>query len=225
MSLHQPAAVDLVVGYIRVSTNEQGEVGLGMTAQEQAIRAAVTARGWRLLEPIRKDVASGKSRDRRPGLEDALRLVHEGTAGTLMVAKLDRLTRSLSDFADVMGDAREHGWNLVALDLGVDLSTPAGEFLASVMASAAQWERRIIGQRTSDALRALQAQGKHVGRPARAFPADVVERVIAQRADGVSLHAIAKGLNQSTPPVRTPSGGKFYPATVQRVIDQAGGPA
>jgi DNA invertase Pin-like site-specific DNA recombinase len=53
---------------------------------------------------------------------------------------------------------------VVALDLGVDLSTPAGEFLANVMASAAQWERRIIGQRTKDALAEKRAQGIRIGR-------------------------------------------------------------
>jgi len=70
----------------------------------------------------------------------------------LIVSKLDRLSRSLLDFAGLMTRARDGGWNLVALDLGIDLSTPAGEFMASVMASAAQWERRLIGQRTRDAL-------------------------------------------------------------------------
>jgi DNA invertase Pin-like site-specific DNA recombinase len=55
------------------------------------------------------------------------------------VAKLDRLSRSLIDFAGLLEQARREYWNLVALDVGVDLPTPSGEFLASVMASAAQW--------------------------------------------------------------------------------------
>lgn len=63
----------------------------------------------------------------------------------------------------LMGRAQSEGWNLVALDLGIDLSTPGGEFLASVMASAAQWERRIIGQRTKEALAVKRAQGVRLG--------------------------------------------------------------
>jgi DNA invertase Pin-like site-specific DNA recombinase len=66
-------------------------------------------------------------------------------------AKLDRLSRSMIDFARLLEQARHERWNLVALDLGVDVSTPS-EFLASVMGSAAQWERRMIGQRTKEAL-------------------------------------------------------------------------
>ena len=64
----------------------------------------------------------------------------------MIVATHDRLSRSLIDFEALLEQAGDEGWNPVALDLGVDLSTPSGEFLASVIASAAQWERRIIGQ-------------------------------------------------------------------------------
>jgi DNA invertase Pin-like site-specific DNA recombinase len=82
----------------------------------------------------------------------ALAAVESGDASAIVVAKLDRLSRSLVDFAFVMARAQVGHWNLVALDLGIDLSTAAGEFMANVMASAAQWERRMIGQRTRDAL-------------------------------------------------------------------------
>ena len=81
------------------------------------------------------------------------------------MARLERLSRSLIDFAELLRQARAGGWNVVALDLGVDLSTPQGEFLANAMASAAQWERRIIGQRTKDALAVKRAQGVRLGRP------------------------------------------------------------
>lgn len=64
-----------------------------------------------------------------------------------------------------MERAQKKGWNLVACDLGIDLSTPAGEFKANVMGSAAQWERKLIGQRTKDALAAMRAQGVKLGRP------------------------------------------------------------
>jgi DNA invertase Pin-like site-specific DNA recombinase len=74
------------------------------------------------------------------------------------VAKLDRLSRLLKDFATLMERGQKKGWNLVACDLGIDLSTPSGEFMANVMGSAAQWERKLIGQRTRDALAAKRAQ-------------------------------------------------------------------
>lgn len=203
-----------MVGYLRVSTEEQGESGAGLDAQEAAIRADVKRRGWTLVD-IYTDVASGKSRARRPDLKAALDRIGRGEAGTLMVAKLDRLSRSLVDFAAIMAEAQARGWNLVALDLGVDLSTPAGEFLASVMASMAQWERRIIGQRTSEALRALQASGVQLGRPSTVTD-ETVAYIVRLRADGDSYWSIAKRLNQNGTP--TGQGGTKWHASTVRAI-------
>lgn len=212
--------LDLVVGYMRVSTTEQGDTGYGLAAQQAAIEQACAQRNWRLVR-LERDVASGKSTDSRPGLASALELVRGDVAGTLMVAKLDRLSRSLADFSRLMVDARKQRWNLVALDLGVDLSTPSGEFLANVMASIAQWERSIIGQRTSEALRAAQARGVQVGR-ARMIPPDVRARIVAERRRGTALSAIASGLNRDGVP--TAAGGrKWYASTVQRVLEQEQG--
>lgn len=210
---------EVVVGYIRVSTDEQGERGLGLAAQEATIRAECDRRGWRLLEPVRVDVASGKSRARRPQLADALDLVRDGDAGTLMVAKLDRLSRSLLDFATITAEAREGGWNLVALDLGVDLTSPAGEVLAGVMAVFAQWERRIIGERTKAALGELQKQGVALGRSIT-VPETVRAGIIEARAAGKSYQAIANDLNAGAVP--TGQGGrKWYAATVRAVEHRA----
>ena len=141
---------DRVVGYVRVSTEEQGQSGAGLAAQRRAIKAECERRGWQLVR-IEEDVLSGRTLN-RPGLNSALEACRSGEVSGIVVAKLDRLSRSLVDFAGLLAEAQSKGFNVVALDLGVDLSTPAGEFLASVMASAAQWERRIIGQRTKDAL-------------------------------------------------------------------------
>jgi DNA invertase Pin-like site-specific DNA recombinase len=202
------------MGYRRVSTEEQGESGLGLTAQTDAIRAACAYRDWTLLG-ICEDVASGKSRARRPGLATALDAVHDGTAGTLMVAKLDRLSRSMLDFATIMEDAHRSRWNLVALDLGVDLSTPAGELLASVMAAMAQWERAMIGQRTREAMAVLKDQGVHVGR--EQVVGEEVARLIRQRrAADVPYAVIARELNAQGIP--TGHGGRrWWPSTVRGV--------
>ncbi|MCA1677351.1 MAG: recombinase family protein, partial [Actinobacteria bacterium] len=83
---------------------------------------------------------------------------------TLVVAKLDRLSRSVQDAAGLLDRAQRHGWALVAADLGVDASTPAGEAMANVMATFGQLERRMIGQRTREALAARKAAGVRLGR-------------------------------------------------------------
>lgn len=151
------------VGYVRVSTDDQADSGAGLAAQRQAIEAECERRGWELVALHTDAGASGKSLTGRPALLDALEAMDTGRAQVLLVSKLDRLSRSLLDFAGLMARAQRDGWNLVALDLGIDLSTPAGEFMASVMAAAAQWERRIIGARTRDALAAKRAAGVRLG--------------------------------------------------------------
>ena len=205
-----------VVGYIRVSTDEQSDSGLGLEAQRSAIATECKSRGWNLLEVYEDAAASGKSLRGRPALESALKAVQSGQAGALVVAKLDRLSRSLLDFAALMEQARRQGWALIALDLGVDTTTPAGEMMANVMATFAQFERRLIGQRTKDALAVKRRKGVRLGRP-RQLPDALVERIVAQHGEGLSLAAIAGGLNREQVP--TAQGGeRWYPSTIRAVL-------
>ncbi|MBD3948155.1 recombinase family protein [Nocardioides ganghwensis] len=211
----QPGNPGVVVAYLRVSTDEQAASGAGIEAQRAAIEAEVARRGWVLHGTFTDAGMSGKSITGRPALAEALGTVESGEAGTLIVAKLDRLSRSLLDFAALMKRAQDGEWNLVALDLGIDLSTPAGEFLASVMASAAQWERRIISQRTKDALAAKRAAGVRLGRPS-SLPSATRDRIVARRADGQTLRQIASDLNADG--VDTSQGGRAWHASTVRAV-------
>lgn len=209
-----------VVGYLRVSTAEQADSGLGLDAQRAAIEQECDRRGWNLADVHVDAGYSGKAVAGRPGLAAALCAVESGQAGGLVVAKLDRLSRSLVDFAGLLARAQAGGWNVVALDLGVDLSTPAGEFLASVMASAAQWERRIIGQHTRDALAVKRAQGARLGRP-RSLPDELRAEILAARAAGAGWSAIAADLNaRGVPTVQ--GGQRWWPATVRKICSPSG---
>ena len=204
------------VGYVRVSTTDQADSGAGLAAQRQAIRSEVQRRGWSLLALCTDSAVSEKSLSGRLALAEALGLVESGQAQVLVVSRLDRLSRSLLDFVTLMRRASDQGWNLVALDLGIDLSTPAGEFLASVMAGAAQWERRIIGQRTRDALAAKMAAGVRLGRPSL-IPSEVLEQMAGMRQRGMTFRAVADVLNQDAVP--TAQGGRaWYPATVRAAL-------
>lgn len=204
---------EAVIGYLRVSTEEQGSSGAGLQAQRSAIQAECSRREWTLVR-VEEDVLSGRTL-KRPGLQAALEACRGRDVTGIVVAKLDRLSRSLIDFARLLEDAKRHGYNVVALDLGVDLSTPHGEFLANVMASAAQWERRIIGERTREALAVKRAQGVRVGRPL-ALDAAVAARIRRERSEGRSYGAIAGALNREAVP--TAHGGRcWYPATVRGV--------
>ncbi|HVE90925.1 MAG TPA: recombinase family protein [Actinomycetota bacterium] len=203
------------IGYVRVSTGDQADSGAGLEAQRAVISGECLRRGWD-LEFCEDAAASARRLSRRPALAKALVQLDSGAADALVVSKLDRLSRSLLDFAGLMSRAQSRGWNLVALDLGIDLGTPAGEFMANVMASAAQWERRIIGQRTKDALAVKRAQGVKLGRPPSIPP--VVVTAISQRRDsGLSLRAIADELNAEA--VATGHGGRrWYASTVRQVL-------
>jgi DNA invertase Pin-like site-specific DNA recombinase len=204
-----------VVAYQRVSTDKQADTGNGLEAQAEAIAQAIAARGWDLVASLTDEGRSGSSMN-RPALTDALDRLDRGEADVLVVAKLDRLSRSVRDFADLVERAKRHSWSLVALDIDVDTSTPTGELMANIYGSVAQWERRIIGQRTSEAMQAMKARGVRLGRPVQL--ADTVRlRIATERSGGRSLRAIADDLNAEA--VQTARGGKWYASTVRAVVD------
>ena len=203
------------LGYVRVSTDEQSVSGAGLAAQRSAIEAEAARRGWELLDVVEDAGFSGRDL-RRPGIQAVLQALHAKRTEALIVAKVDRLSRSMADFSALMDRSAREGWALVALDLGVDTSTPSGEAMAHVMATFSQLERRMIGQRTKEALAVKRAQGVRLGRPPT-LPEELVQRMRAERAGGATLQAIADGLDRDGIP--TAQGGRrWYAATVRDVI-------
>jgi DNA invertase Pin-like site-specific DNA recombinase len=204
-----------VIGYTRVSTSEQADSGAGLSAQEAAIVRECAAREYDLIE-IKTDAGWSAATMERPAIKLVLTALDTGQADALMVSKLDRLSRSLLDFSSLMERARRRGWGLIALDLGVDTSTPAGEMMASVLATFAHYERRLIGQRTKDALAVRKAAGVKLGRP-RTLDPEIAQRITSDRAGGMTLTAIANALNLEGVP--TAHGGiRWYPSTVRKVL-------
>src|SRR5579871_5546021 len=128
-----------VVGYCRVSTEEQAVSGLGLAAQEQAIRAECERRGVALVALHADAGISGKSLD-RPGLTATLRQLDAGEGDVLMSAKLDRLSRSVRDVVEVLEHSLKAGWRVLTLDLAIDTTTPFGEAMVSVSAAFSQLE-------------------------------------------------------------------------------------
>src|SRR3954449_6387517 len=112
-----------VLGYVRVSTDEQSSSGAGLEAQRRAIIVECKRRGWQLVEVIEDAGYSAKDM-KRPGVQEAIRALEAREASALVVAKLDRLSRSMLDFTALMATAQKQCWALVALDCAVDTSTP-----------------------------------------------------------------------------------------------------
>jgi DNA invertase Pin-like site-specific DNA recombinase len=189
--------------------------GLGLQAQREAILSEVSRRGWELVDLVEDAGWSAKDL-RRPGIRAALQVLKEGRADALVVAKVDRVSRSLADFTRLMQVAQRQGWALVALDCPSDPTTPAGEALVNMLATFAQFERRLIGQRTKEAIAVRKAAGATFGRKP-AVPKSVVRRIQRQRARGETLRAIAESLNRDEVP--TAQGGlRWYAATVRHVL-------
>jgi len=219
VSRTKAARPPVAVGYVRVSTEEQASSDAGLAAQRSAIRTEVTQRGWQFLALHEDAGLSGKSLANRPALAACLNALSSGQADILVVAKLDRLSRSLADAVALLARATKEGWRLVALDLAVDTTTPQGEMMAHILASFAQFERRLISQRTKDALAAKRAAGVRLGRPRQIADA-VVADIVAMRESGLTLAAIATELN--TRGVATAQGGaRWYPGTVAAVLRSA----
>ena len=200
-----------VLGYVRVSTDEQAASGAGLEAQREAIRLACERDGHELVQIVTDDGFSAKDLN-RPGVGVALEKLAGGEADGLVVAKLDRLSRSVLDFAGLVARAQKEGWSLICLDLGVDTSTAAGEMMSNVLASFAQFERRLIGERTKAALAQKRAQGVTLGRPRRV--SDTTRELVREmRDDGWTYSQIAKFLEQGGAP--TAHGGAWHPSTIR----------
>ena len=203
-----------VIGYLRVSTNEQARTGYGLGAQKARIKEEALRRGWK-VQWISDDGFSAKDLH-RPGITQALEMLKEGTAEALVVAKLDRVSRSVYDLAGLMKRSQEEGWGLVVLDLGLDSTTPAGRLTGHVMAAVAEWERDAIRTRTREALAQAKSGGVRLGRPVT-LPKTVRSLVSSLHQEGLGLTSIAERLNDDGVP--TARGGmRWYPSTVRAVL-------
>lgn len=191
----------IVLGYARVSTLEQRQYGHGIEAQEFRIREACNYKNLTLLD-IASENGSGKDLS-RPALQSQLERIATGEADGLVVAKLDRLTRSLVDFTRLLEWFDEAQAALVVLDLDLDTSTATGELIAHFMAALAQWERRTISQRNKDVIASMRAQGVKHGRGGVQDNPQLAAHIHELRATGMSYDKIAAQLNaENVPTIR-----------------------
>jgi DNA invertase Pin-like site-specific DNA recombinase len=212
------APANTAVAYLRVSTQDQAEHGVGLDVQRQAIAAYATGKCIAVVAEMADEGISGsKGIDARPGLAAAVAAVESGKASSLIVAKMDRLSRSLVDTAQLINQAERNGWSLVFVDVDLNMATPAGKFAAHAMAAGNELVRGLIAERTKAALAIRKAQGVRLGRPST-LPAEVVARIVAAKAAGLSLRAIAAALTADG--IATAQGGaKWHASTIKAVIE------
>jgi DNA invertase Pin-like site-specific DNA recombinase/peptidoglycan hydrolase-like protein with peptidoglycan-binding domain len=201
-----------VIGYATVASEAQRtDADRAVHQIEEACQVA----GWELAEVV-TERESGRGLE-RPGLAYALKQIAEGNARGLIVSDLRRLSRSIVDLGALMEWFRDARAGLIALDLGVDTSTPAGHEVAATLITLGDWERERIARRTRSGLAEVRASGRRTGRPAMADRPDLVERITAMRSANMTLQAIADQLNaEGVPTLR--GGAMWRPSSVQAAL-------
>jgi len=219
------------VGYIRVSTDDQA---LGPVAQKSALSKWCDVRGATLIafyEDI--GVSGGAELDKRPGLMAALDALAEQEAGTLLVAKRDRLARDVVLAGLIERLAMKAGGHIESAD-GVGAGEgPESALMRTLVDAFAQYERALIRFRTKAALAVKKGRGERVGEVAigqrvndegkleqNADELRAVARVLELRKVGYSIRRIADELNAEGVPAR---GGRWHKTTIQRLLDRQTG--
>lgn len=206
-----------ILGYTRVSTQEQATEGVSLAAQEEKIKAYCSLYGHDLVEVVVDAGHSAKTLD-RPGLIHAIQWLKEGRAEGLLVAKLDRLTRSVRDLGNLLeGPFRKAA--LISVAEQFDTASAAGRLVLNVMASVSQWEREANGERTSAALQFKKSQGHKLGAPAHEDPL-ILARMKELRAKRMTYRAIAAAL--AAEGYCTQKGGAWHAMTVRRMLTREG---
>ncbi len=153
------------IGYVRVSTRDQADHGHSLEAQRAKIEAYAVLHDLELSEVIIDDGQSAKSLD-RPGMAKLLALIRKRQTDCVVIAKLDRITRSVRDLGELVELFQRSGVEFASVADNIDTSTAAGRLVLNVMASVAQWEREAIGERTAEAMAHMRTNGRRISRHA-----------------------------------------------------------
>lgn len=219
------------VAYLRVSTDKQADRGVSLEAQRAKVLAYAELYDLDLVA-IEVDAGVSAKSLERPALARALGMLRVGKADALLVVKLDRLTRSVRDLADLVDEFFTKRAALLSVSEQIDTRSAAGRLVLNVLSSVGQWEREAIGERTSSAMQHLAAQGKFTGGTAPRYGyrldddgetlvADPDEQQVIRlarelRDAGVSLRKLAAALDARG--FRARAGRRFDAKQVQRMI-------
>lgn len=227
-----------VIGYVRVSTLHQADGGVSLEAQQRKLELYAELHD---LELLRVEVDAGASAKtlKRPALQRALAALRAGEAEGLLVAKLDRLTRSVCDLGTLVTQYFGERYLLLSVADSIDTRSAGGRLVLNVLASVSQWEQEATSERTTEALRHIrEAEGATMGGEAlgwtyseerdehgRRVPKPVegevetVQRIRELRSRGLTLRAVADQLTAEGRP--TKRGGGWHPSTVRAVLQRA----
>ena len=186
--------------YGRVST-----VGQEPESQLVALRAHVAQRGWQVVEEF-VDVGFSGSRERRPALDRLMRAAWAGQFHAVLVWRFDRFARSVKHLVSALDTFRSMNVAFISLQEQLDTSSPIGQAMFTIIGAMAQLERDIIRERVCAGVARARAEGRRLGRPP--LHRVNVARVLALRAEGRSLRAVARELN-------------VHPMAIKRALSRA----
>lgn len=216
------------IAYIRVSTSEQADRGFSLPAQEHKIRQYAELYGYTIDDVIQDAGISAKSLD-RAGFQRIIQMMNKKEIGTLIIAKLDRMTRNIKDLAEIVELCNKKDISLVSIGEHLDTGTAAGRMILNMLGVISQWERETIGERTSTALQYKKQSGKvyncnalfgYENQNGQLIPVDseqeTITLMIHLREQGSSFNSIADKLNSMGISCR--SGKQWHSEQVRRVI-------
>ena len=218
------------LGYIRVSSEEQADSGLGLEAQRQRIAAYCNMKGLHLAEVFEDPgVSRGKPLASRPAGSKLLAAAKDSKA-LVIVSKLDRLFRSVADAASVIADFDKKGIQLVSIVESFDMSSPYGRAMAQMASVFAELERAMIRERTRSAMSVKRKRGERIsghapfgwdfGPKGRLVENAREQRIIARmkrmQAEGMSFRGIAAKLDAEG--IRPKRGKQWIHTTVKSIL-------
>jgi DNA invertase Pin-like site-specific DNA recombinase len=229
----------VAIGYVRVSSTEQAQEGVSLEVQKEKLRAYCKSHRIRLID-IKVDEGISGGTIERPGLQAALWALERGHANTLVVTKLDRLTRSVKDLCSLVDRFFSHEqFHLLSLCGMINTHNAAGRMMMLNLANYAQFERELVRERTQEAMNHLKSQGVALGQARFGFQysKDVdahgrrllvacpeeratVRFIVSLFDQGHNLSEIARRLNQQGK--RTKQGKTWHSRVVALILEREG---
>ena len=221
-------------GYIRVSTDKQASQGLSLEAQEAKIIAMCTVRGDALVDVVIDEESAKPGSLKRPGVQKLIGMIESGKIQTVIICKLDRLTRSVRDLSDLLEVFEKHNVALVSVAESLDTKSASGRLVINIMCAVSQWEREAIGERTQAVMDFKKSRGERLGNIPYGFRDDgngklvededeqeVLKAIRVLRANdpsftGRSMSCIADHLNDIG--LKTRRGGTWRREYVSRIL-------
>lgn len=218
------------IGYVRVSTEQQAQEGVSLDAQQAKIENWCKTNGYDLVQVFVDAGISGKSMDKRPGLQEALKALKKGQA--LVSYSLSRLARSTKDALAIGELVGKKKADMVSLSEQIDTTTAAGKMMFQMLAVLAEFERNLVAERTTNALQHKKRTGQvycnHTPFGFKAIEgrlvlveqeAQVVAEIQQARTGGSTLQSIADSLNDRGIPTKT--GKQWQPATIHLLLKRS----